>query len=432
MSLNLLAPLAVAVVAVFGAVQRLHQAAVMLVSLVLAGALAAVLGGPVADLFGSTSGAEGTWSYVGEAFCFWAILCVAFLGLRAAGDRLLPNEPPLPAAARVLGGGALGALAGYLDAGLCLIIVQMLPVAPAILGYEPFRYDAGTGRDTPERVERGDRLWLAPDRAAVWVFDTASGGALLGRYGDAYPPERRRPEGDSRAADLPTRRATDAPRGASEETPRGNETAPDADDFLYYHWYRRWQAVRWRTGRALGPVAEVPPGAEGACGLLLRRGRETTLYGMKLKVFFAVQSEEVAGFPDIEAPAGEEFLKVRLRMEPADRLPRTIDSAQFRLVDASGQTVAGDPMVVGAAQKKAEDGGKPEALGSAESPPVVPRDLRFAFPGGGDQGAYACTGMRFRFRKGGQYAVRSLVFTVPASVTTDELRLFMDPCVPPP
>ena len=404
MILNVLALLAIAAVAVFGAIQRLYRAAVMLAALVLGGALASVLGGPIADLVGASAGPEGTWSYVGDAFCFWGILCVAMLGLRAAGNRFLPNDPPLPTTVRVVGGAALGGLAGYLAVGLCLVIAQMLPVPPSVLGYEPFRYREGASRKHPERVERADALWLAPDRAAVWCFDTASGGALLARYGDAYPPERQRPA--------------------------AYDPVVNTDDVLYVHWYRRWRAIRWRTGRILGPIPEVPPGEEGARGLVLDRARQTTLYGMKLKVFFAVRSEEVAGFPDIEAPEGKAFLKVRLRMEPAGPLPRTIDSAQFRLVEASGAPVAGDPLVVGDARKAAEDGGGPEALGSAASPPTAARNLRFAFPGGGDRGAYACTGMRFRFRERRQYATRGLVFTVPMSLPTDSVRLYMDPRVP--
>jgi len=410
--LNVLVLLAIAVVAVFGALERVYRATLMLVALILAGALACVLAGPATDLFGFSGRAAGTWSYTADAFCFWAILCVAFLALRAAGQRLLPNEPPLPTTAHVVGGAAIGVVAGYLAVGLCLVIVQMLPVAPSVLGYEPFRYVEGVSHKNPQRVERAGALWLVPDRAAVWFFDAVTGGALdpaggalLARYGDAYPPERLRPA--------------------------AYEPVVNTDDFLYYHWYRRWQAIRWRTGRVLGPIPEVPPGTEGRHGLMLERARKTTLYGMELEVYFAVRSDKVAGFPRVKAPPGQEFLKVRLRMKPASHLPRTIDSAQFCLVDASGHRVAGDPLVTGDARKGSEDGDGPEAVGSAASPPTVPRNLRFAFPGGGDWGVYVCTGMRFRFRQPRQYESRILVFTVPTPLPTDALRLFMDARVPP-
>jgi len=440
-SLNLLTLVAVPLVAVFGALQRLSGAAVMLVSLVLAGGLASVLGGPVADLFGDTAAAEGTWAFVGEACCFWVILCVALFLLRAAGERLLRHRLPLPAAVRMLGGAVLGALAGYLAAGICLMLIQMLPVAPAILGYEPFRYVEGTGRENPERVERGETLVLAPDRSAIWVLDTVSGGALLGRYGDVYPPAVSRTAASVRRPKVAAHDRADAD---VRRPPSGDETDADADDFLYYCWYRRWQAVRWRTDRALGPVAEIPPGSEWRHGLALRRVRGTTLYGMDLKVLFAVRSEE-AGFPGIEAPAGKEFLRVRLRFEPVGRRPRTIDSAQFYLVDSSGEPVAGHPLLVGEARKNGEDGQGVVVSESAASPPTAARNLRFAFSGVSppeqglapppargpdDRGVYACTGVRFRFREPGQYAARTLVFAVPASRPTDDLRLFMAPCAP--
>ena len=336
-----------------------------------------------------------------------------FLSLRTAAHRFLPNEPPLPKTAAAAGGGAVGALAGYLAVGLCLAIVQMLPVAPSVLGYEPFRYVEGVTRNNPERLERGRSVLLAPDRAAVWLLDAVTGGAMLGRYGDTYPPKRLRPEGY--AAHVNT------------------------DDFLYYHWYRRWEAIRWRTGQVLGPVPEVPPGEEGQRGLRLDQGRKAVLYGMQLEVSFVVRTETVAGFPEIERPAGHDFLKVRLRLQPAseasDRavgLPRTVDSAQFRLVDASGSPVAERPIVVGEARKPSAEGGAPQTLGVAEGPNVVPRNLRFAFPGGGDWGAYAATGVRFEFTEPGRYAGRAFVFTVPAALPTESLRLFMDPRVPPP
>jgi hypothetical protein len=367
--------------------------------------VAAVLGPPLADVLGGGAGPADTWSYTADALAFWGILCVVFLSLRTAAHRLLPQEPPLPTAAATAGGAVVGAVAGYLAVGVCLAIVQMLPLAPSVVGYEPFRHREGASHRNPERVEQGDVLWLAPDRAAVWLLDAVTGGALLSRYGDAYPPERLRPE--------------------------AYEPAVDTDDFLYYHWYRRWQAIRWRTGRVMGPVPEVPPGEEGLRGLALRRGREGVLFGMDLQVLFPVRSDQVPGFADIAAPAGHEFLQVRLRMKPAGGLPRTIDSAQFRLVDASGGRVADRPLVIGDARKPTETGASPRALGAAESPPVTLRNSRFTFPGDGDWGAYAATGMRLEFTEPGQYASRTLVFTVPSAVPTDGLRLYMDPQVPP-
>lgn len=412
MLLNLLALLAMAAVAVFGALQRLYRAVQMLAALALSGALAAVLGPPLAGLLAGAGRPDSTWAYTADALAFWAILCVALLGLRTAAHRLLPHEPALPKPVAMAGGAVVGAAAGYLAVGLCLAIVQMLPTAPSVLGYAPFRYVEGTAREDPERVERGERLWLAPDRGAVWLVDAVTGGALLARYGDAYPPARLRPEGYTATV--------------------------DTDDFLYHHWYRRWQAIRWRTGRVVGPVPEVPPGEKGEHGLDLARASDGILYGMELEVQFAVRSDKVTAFPDIRPPEGHDFLRVRLRFRPNrkgarthDALPRVIDSAQFRVVNAAGEPVADRPLVIGEARKPAEEGGTPEAMGSARCPTVTARHLRFAFPGADEWGTYAATGMRFEFTERRQYATRTLVFAVPVTTPTDSLRLFMDARVPP-
>lgn len=414
MILNLLALAAIAAVAVFGARERLYHAAMTLVALVLAGAVACVLGGPVsAAIFGATTDTNSTWHYVGHALCLWAILCVVFLALRTVGHRLLPADAPVPDAAQVAGGAVFGALTGYLATGMALVVAQMLPVAPSVLGYEPFRHERGVSLENPERIVRESALWFAPDRVAVWLLDTAAGGGvrdgggpLLAPCGDAYPPDGQRAE--------------------------GYRPAVDTDDFLYVLWYRRWEAVRWRTGLALGPVPEIAPAQVGQEALPLERRRHNTLYGMKLQVYFAVRTNRVAGFADIQPPDGHEFLQVRLRMEPSKRLPRTIDSAQFTLVDESGRQVAGNPMVHGEATRQSPDDKTPEAVGSPTSPPVVARNLRFAFPTGGNRGLYVASGMRFPFTERRQYETRTLVFAVPRTVASDTVGLFMVARVPSP
>ncbi len=411
MIVNLLVLAAVATVAAFGAMQRLYRAAQMLVALILAGALASTLAGPLAGVISASSNnPDSTWYYVGDAICLWGILCAALLGLRTAGHRLLPNTPPLPTVASQAGGAVVGALAGYLAVGLCLMIVQMLPVAPAPLGYEPFRYLEGTSRASPERVVHGDTAWLAPDRSAIWLFDTITGGgaapeggALLARYGDTYPPPRMRPQDYAPAVNV--------------------------DDFLYFHWYRRWLAVRWRTGQALGPVPEVPSGAPGEHGLAVAHKHRETLYGMQLKTYPAERSASITGFPGIEPPEGKEFLKVRIQMEPETRLPRAIDSAQFYLVDEAGGRLAGAPMVLGEAQMNQE--GQPEPVSTSVSPQTTPRNTRFAFPDGSREDACLCTGMRFLFTEPRHRDAKFFVFAVPKATATRAIRLLLDPRVPP-
>jgi len=404
--LSIVTLLIIAVVGFVGGIQRLYRTFLMLVALVVAAAVACLLVGPLtAAMAGRPGDTRSTWYYVGDAICLWAVLCVVFLVLRLLSYRFLWREPTVPAGLDIAGGAAVGAVAGYLVAGLCLVLCQMLPVGPSVLGYEPFRYVEGVSRKNPEHIERGNAVWLAPDRAVIWLFDHLTGGggeqggALLGRYGDAYPPVAERPE---------------------PYTP-----VIDSDDFLYYHWYRRWQAVRWRTGRVVGPVEEVRRDARLDRALELERRAQTKLYGMKLQVNYVVRSESVAGYPEVEAAPGEEFLQVRLRFEPDRRLPRTIDSDQFYLMDKSGRRVAGSPMVLGNIEIGPD--GKPKPSARRTSPESAPRNPRFAPPQPGQAGTYLCDGVRFFFTSSRQYEERVLIFRVPKSRQCVDLRLFMAP-----
>ncbi len=408
---NLLVVAGVALAAGFGAWQRLRLAAQGLVALVVAGAVAAALAGPLADgLFSASADPGSTWYYTADALCFWAVLCVVLLVLRTAWARLARRPAPLPKALDVAGGAVFGALAGYLAVGMALVILQMMPVAPAPLGYAPFRYVPGTSTQRPERAERGPALWLAPDRAAVWLCDAVAGGAaaegggpLLARAGDVYPP-------------------------APETVGTAGDGAVTVDDFLYWLWYRRWQAVRWRTGRALGPVPRVARGEAGRYGLRLRRNSQQVIYALKLQTYFTLRTQQVAGFPNLVPPEGRQFLQVRLRIDPVEWLPRLLDSAQFYLVDEAGARVAGDPMVYRDARQEAEG---PVMVGSTAGPArVEPRNLVFTFPQGRPVGAYLASGMRFLFTDDRQFDTRTFIFIVPTALPTDRLRLFLDPRVP--
>ena len=427
MLVNVLALVVVAVVACMCAAQGVYRAAQNLVALVLAGALAFGWFAPVTRaLFSSADDPAGIWHYAGDALCLWAVLCVVFLGLRTAGERLLPHQPAFLPWADHAGGGAIGLVVGYVAVGVCLVLVQMLPVAPRFLGYEPFRYVEGTGEADPERIEPGDRLYLAPDRGVLTFFaylvggplgsagsDTVRAGTseapgLLNRYADVYPPPRM----------------------------RGDTYAPvtDVDDILYYHWYRRWQYILFRTGSRLGPLAEVPAGTAAEHALPLDRARSTTLYGMSLRVNRAARSEAIEEFPDERPPQGEEFLAVTVRFKPVRRWPRTIDSAQFHLIDARGVRVGGASRIHGTAKRPAPVAGAdagPEVVARSGSPASFPRALRFAFPEGATEGHYLMDGARFHFVEKREYASRILVFTVPSAMRTDQLRLFLDPKVPP-
>ncbi|MBE3070844.1 MAG: CvpA family protein [Planctomycetes bacterium] len=431
MVLSILALVAMAAIAYAGALDGLHRAARTLVALVLAGVIAFGLFGPVTGaLFASADDPRSTWYYAADALCLWAILCVVFLGLRLLAGRFLRNQADIPVLIHRIGGGAVGAITGYLAAGVCLAMVQMLPVSPALFGYEPFRYVEGTSEENPERVVQAGRLWLDWDRQALGFFGYLSGAALgspeaslYERYGDVY--------------ETPGRPSHPADRL------RGSDRPPaDADDFLYYHWYRRYEAVRWRTGVATGPIPEVPAGAADEHGLILRRGKSTVLYGMNLSLSNVTRAAALENFPDVRTPggAGDEFLLVTLRLKVVDRVPRTIDSAQFHLLDSLGGKVGGAPLVSGPAKRDIPR--RPPADESELPPPqivagnntaeVAHRRLRFGFATGKPRGMYLMDGATFTFTERRQSENRTLIFVVPKAVRDEDIRLFMDPTVPPP
>ena len=69
--------------------------------------------------------------------------------------------------------------------------------------------------------------------------------------------------------------------------------------------------------------------------------------------------------------------------------------------------------------------GKPFFIDPAE------RGLRFGFPERGTRGYYLMDGARFYFSEKREYESQTLVFTVPMGIRTEQLRLFLDPKVPP-
>ncbi len=248
--LNILALACTAAVMYMCAVHGVFRAGMTLAACVLAGAVAFGLFGPAAGLLGADN-PRTVWYYAADALALWAIFCVVFLGLRVLAETLLGNESAFPSLADSIGGAVLGLAAGYLVVGLCLVLAQMLPMPPSILGYSPFRYD---GKNNT--VKEGDRLWLRWDRGTLALFGYLSGGPLGGeerrlfnRYGNVYSASA----GPVPAPDLAAVLSAEASAKAEARSAK-----PDADDMLYYHWYRRWEYVRWRTRVAQGPLPVEP------------------------------------------------------------------------------------------------------------------------------------------------------------------------------
>jgi len=386
--LNILALLVMLAVAYVGWLQGLHRAAVSLVACVLAGVIAFGCFGPASALLSSDS-PRTTWYYAADALCLWAIFCVAFLGLRTLAHLVFRQEAPFGYYPSRIGGLLLGLVVGYLVAGFCLVVIQMLPMSPAIMGaYAPFRYERA-----PDRAERGNRLWLQWDRGTLGFFGYLSRPlgfekrGLFDRYGDVY----RDPAAVT--ADVLAHDAADV---------------PDVDDFLYYHWYRRWEFVRWRTGVAQGPV---PAG--------LARGYRVTMNGIRAEVGRVDALSQIPNFPQVRLGDDEQFLLLEVSFAPSDGGAAEIDSDRFVLLGPEHRDRFTRPKVYGPARLQ---GDEPQIV-SLRDNVVGSVDLRFNTKGR----KYLMAGGRFAFKPKDGDDRRSLIFIIPKAYQASDLRLVIDP-----
>jgi hypothetical protein len=417
--LNVLALACTAAVMYMCAVHGVFRAGMTLAACVLAGAVAFGLFGPAAGLLGADN-SNSVWYYAADALALWAIFCVVFLGLRVLAETLLRNESVFPSLADSLGGAVLGFAAGYLAVGLCLVLVQMLPMPPSILGYSPFQYD---GKNI--MVTEGDRLWLRWDRGTLALFGWLSAHSLgskehllFNRYGELYPP----PRDDSAQAPAPDLSAV--ARGAK----------ADADDMLYYHWYRRWEYIRWRRCGAQGPLPGEPvevveqTGPGQLPGMALNRGHVLRSDAVAIQIMRLERADQVADFPDVRRGEHEIFLVLTLDLSPAREAPVSVDSKQFVLRAENGQRFT-NPLVYGLARLGRPD---PEIVHRAGMTPAetTPRNLRFGIPEEKVRGHYLMDGAAFRFAEMSQQEERAFIYTVPAGLNDGALRLLFEPAPP--
>jgi len=403
--LNLLALAATAVVAAFGAVQGLYRALMTLTACVLAAVLAFGLFGPIAGVFFPVDNPKSVWYYAADVFCLWTLLAAGFLALRTLGEKLLPVDPSFPWYLNRPGGVVFGVLTGYLGTGLCLLLVQMLPTSPDLLGYETFKYLRAPSATEDDDVRPDEPLWLAWDRGALAFFDYLSSlplgseeASLLHRYGDVCPPPERR--GDA------------------------YEPVLDADDFLYYHWYRRWQYIQWSTGWAMRPIPLTSTVAQEGPGLALDPGQTGILADMNVRIIRVDRVPLLETFPQERPGSDEEFLLVGVRFRPERSLPHRFDSAQLVLLESlrpKGGIM--NPRILGRARARAA-GAPPQPVADCATPaPVVPRNLRFEDAPKKTDLAFLADGAAFTFTKTGEFETRSFIFVVPKNEPTDQMRL---------
>lgn len=397
MLLNILALAATVGVAYMSAVQGVYRAVQILIACLVAGTLAFGLCGPLAGI-GPSNDPTSIWYYAGDAFFLWLVFCLVFLGLRTACDQFLPNQPAFPYYINFPGGGVVGLATGYLCVGLCLVLAQMLPLAPDILGYSPFDYTAAENEAHLDSLNKGEPLWLSWDRGALTFFGYLSAAPLGSetstfhrRYGDAYPP----PE------------FSKLPRTGS------------VDDILYYDWYRRYQAVRWRQYWMAGPLPRRLSTVEDKGGLALIADRMRVVDDVDLRVLGVVRSETLDGFPQVKAPADEDFVKVTLLLKALGKLPRTVDSADFLLVTNLGEKIHKPPLIYGAARTD-----------KADQPVLIKpefRNERASTP----SGHYLADGATYTFAAPRDRALSTFVFTMPKSKGFETVRLLFEPPAAP-
>jgi hypothetical protein len=391
--LNILALAATVGVAYMSAVQGVYRAVQTLIACIVTGTLAFGLCGPLAGI-GASNDPTSLWYYAGDAFFLWLVFCLVFMGLRMACDQFLPNQPAFPYYINFPGGGVVGLATGYLCVGLCLVLAQMLPLAPDILGYSPFDYAPAESEARLDSLNKGEPLWLSWDRGALTFFGYLSAAPLGSeastfhrRYGDRYPP----PE----FSKLP-------------------KTGP-VDDILYCDWYRRYQAVRWRQYGMAGPLPRRVSTVEDK-GLALIADRARVVDDVDLRVLGVVRRDTLDGFPQVKPPANEDFVLITLLIT-VGKPPRTVDSADFLLLTNLGEKIHKPPLIYGAARTD-----------KADQPVLVKPEFRPAAP---PTGQYLADGATFAFAAPRDRALSTFVFTMPKSKGFETVRLLFEPPAAP-
>ncbi len=139
----------------------------------VAGAVAFGLYLPLSSAVFATDDPSAGSYYWGDGLVLLLLFGVSFGALRIGADQVLRNRMTLPAVADTVGGGVLGAMAGYLGAGLLAVFAQMLPLpATSVMGYKPF---------DPKTGERADHLATRADDFVLGLYDGLFAKALSGR-----------------------------------------------------------------------------------------------------------------------------------------------------------------------------------------------------------------------------------------------------------
>ncbi len=417
--LNILALLAMAAVAYMSATYGVYRAAVALAAGLVAGLVAFGFFGPVTDLAFSDS-PQSTWFYAGDAIALWALFAFAFLALRTIGEHFFKHEAPFGTWINRIGGGALGAATGFVTVGVCMVVLQMLPTAPDFFGYEPFKYQRRTNS-----VGRGADLWLQWDRGVIELYAYLLGGphgpverGPLARYGDLYPPPEMRTADEEAEEEAPPGRRTDGHAGGIDVL--------NADDMLYYHWYRRYLYIMTSVKQARGPIPDVEAMMAALPGIWLDNRRTEIMQDLEHRISRVETIEGLEEFPDLAPAEGRALLKFELDFQPIDDyedFPLTVDTSQYVLIRRDGRRYE-NPRIFGKAR---EVDGKPVVETRRTSPEITARGVRFAIPENRVRGAYLADGATLVFDAPHERHNLEFIYSVPAATEPETVRLLLEP-----
>lgn len=181
--------------------------------------------------------------YWGDGLMLLLLFIVSFGVLRILVEQLLRSAMTFRAIIDTIGGVVIGAVSGYVMAGVLAVFAQMMPLAPtSVLGYEPFELKTGN---------RVGRLFTRADDAVLGLYNGVLGGALAGQEGGL-------------AAAYPSSDASTEDGSAERRRGRG------VDDILHYYFRRRLEYT-YVVNDDLGPFKTSP-----RKGVAVTGGRDAT------------------------------------------------------------------------------------------------------------------------------------------------------------
>ncbi len=167
MTMNLIAICIVALLAYIWLTRGFFSALLNLMCVIAAGAIAFGVWEPLSLFFLAKAGTSGVGATLGDAA--WALglglpFLVALALLRAVTDALLPSNAQCGTVGDYVGGGLCGLLAGIIVAGISIMSLSFLRVAPDFMGYKGMDYSISGA------IKKNDSLWVPVDKLTAGLY----------------------------------------------------------------------------------------------------------------------------------------------------------------------------------------------------------------------------------------------------------------------